>query len=118
METIDKQFTEIAKHAESKCRKIYRAPLPFSEPVHFWDRRKKCYADLIRRLGGKCTNESNIIKRAWAAGIEQPRELSLRQLQDGVRYCKARLHNMKQPEQPEHNKHVNKLAQLNNLSSW
>ena len=95
LETIDKQTVEIGLHAAAKCRKIYKPSLPFSQEVHVCDERKKIYNGLLRRLDGRCHNESNLIKKAWQFEITYPRELSRYQCLDGVRYCKVRLFGMK-----------------------
>ena len=71
--------------------KNYKPPLPFSQEVHVWDKRKKICNGLLVRLDGHCYNESNLIKKAWRFEITNSRELSRYQCLDGVRYCKDRL---------------------------
>ena len=90
LEQLDTQMIEIQINAESKCRRLIRASMPFSEPAKVWHKRKRSYKELIKRMEGKVRNVSNVIKRAKAMGITNPKQLTRIQLEDGVRYCKAR----------------------------
>ena len=94
LETIDQQFIEIQQHAEEKCRKIQRGAVPFFEDSKLWNFRRCCYNDLLKRMDGKTAN-SNILKRAWEAGITNPKQLTYQQLLDGKRYCKYQLITLK-----------------------
>ena len=95
MERIDIHFTDIQINAERRCRKIYRPALPFSEPLRLWDFRRKCYQGLLRRLYGKCASPSNILRRATAAQIPDPKALTAMQCNDGIRYCNLQIMELK-----------------------
>ena len=88
IEHIYVQFKDIQINAEKKCRKIYCPALPFSEPVKLWDFRKKCYQGLLCRLQGQCASLNNILCQATAARIPNPKTLMALQCNDGIRYCK------------------------------
>ena len=48
MEALNKQFIELQKHAEGKCRKIIKPELEFSSKVKLWHERMQAYKGLIR----------------------------------------------------------------------
>ena len=95
METIDIQHKEIQLTSEQKCRKIYKPDMPYSLPVRFWAMRRRSYKELIKRLNGKTRNDSNIVDRAIKRGIPNPRQLTMLQLEDGDKYCRMRLHELR-----------------------
>ena len=84
LERLDIQMREIQVNAESRCRRLIRPSIPYSEPAKVWHKRKRSYKELIKRLKGKVRNTSNIIKRAKSIGIANPKQLTMRQLEDGV----------------------------------
>ena len=89
MESLDRQRVELQKHAERKCRKILKPDLEFSGEVKLWHERMMAFNRLIKWRQGKVRNVSNLIRYAKRRGIENPKELSLEQLQAGVQYAKA-----------------------------
>ena len=92
LEVIDRQTVEIQVHAESKCRRLIdHNNMPFTDTVQTWVNRKRVYQGLVRRHEGKCRNQSNLVKFAWKMEIEHPKSLTKKQCQDGVRYCKLQL---------------------------
>ena len=76
---------------EKRYKTIYKLALPFSETIKVWDFRRKVYQGLLRRLNGKCKSPSNILRQVEAAGIYSPNQLTKLQCNDGIRYCKQRL---------------------------
>ena len=92
LERIDVQTIEIQRHAEAKCRQIRKPDLVFSEPVRYWSMRRRSYMELIKMMKGKVRNISNVIKNAKRHGIPHPKYLTLAQLEDGVDYCKYKIH--------------------------
>ena len=64
--------------------------MPSSEPAKVWHKQKRSYKELIKRLDRRVRNISNVIRRAKSMGIANPKHLTKLQLEDGVRYCKAR----------------------------
>ena len=96
MEGLDKQFIELQRHAESKCRKILKPDLQFSGPVKLWHERFQAYQALIRWKTGNAKNDSNIMRTALRRGIANPREMSLDMMKEGVAYVKDRKRSYKQ----------------------
>ena len=90
MEALDKQFVELQKHAERKCRKIIKPELEFSSKVKLWHERMQAYKGLIRWKKGNCRNDSNIIRTALRREIPNPKEMTLQEMEEGVRYTKAK----------------------------
>ena len=88
--TIHRQIDEIRTHAERKCRKIHRCALEFSPPVQYWWNRAQAYKRLIAHKEGRHVDLSRAVRRAGRHNIDNPRELSLEQCHDGLKYCKAR----------------------------
>ena len=91
-ERIEVQTIEIQKHAEEKCRQIRKPDMVFSKPVRYWGMRRRSYKELIKSVKGKVRNGSNVIRRAKRHGIPHPKGLTLTQLEDGVSFCKHRMH--------------------------
>ena len=86
------QTIEIQKYAEEKCRQIRKPDMPFSEPVQYWGMRRRSYKEFIKWVKGKVRNGSNVIRCAKGHGIPHPKRLTLIQLEDGVSFCKYRMH--------------------------
>ena len=84
------QFVELQKHAERKCRKIIKPELEFSSIVKLWHERMQAYKGLIRWKKGNCRNDSNIIRTALRREIPNPKEMTLQEMEEGVRYTKAK----------------------------
>ena len=88
--TIHKQIDEIRLHAERKCRKIHRCALPFSPPVQYWWNRAQAYKRLIAHKEGRHVDMSRAVRRSKRHHIDNPRELTIAQCKDGLKYCKTR----------------------------
>ena len=59
MEKLDKQMTEIQRHAEHKCRKILKPNLSFSEDVKYWHERVQAWTALINLKHGKVKHKGH-----------------------------------------------------------
>lgn len=94
-ERLDMQMIEIQCAAEAKCRQIRKPDLPFSMPVRYWGMRRRSYNDLKRCHEGKVRNVANVMNRAKANRIPDPRSLSLQQYIDGAAYCKGQMHKLR-----------------------
>ena len=95
LETIDKEVTQFQKHAEKKCRKIYKQPLEFSLPVQHWVRKRWGYQGLLRLFDGRCSNPGNIRRMARKAGITEYKTLTHEQVLGGITFCTNKLRGMK-----------------------
>ena len=95
LEKLDQQTKELQVHCERKCRHIYRPELEFSGPVQYWNFRRRCYSDLLRRHTVGVNNTSNIVRRCHRAGIEDPKQLTAEQCREGKRYCCMRMREFK-----------------------
>ena len=95
MDRIDVQTWELQKHYESKCRHIYKKECDYSGPVEMWNKRLRCYNDLLRRYSKGVRNMSNVVKRCWNVGISNPKQLTQQQCGGGATYCRQRLRSMK-----------------------
>ena len=77
-ERLDVQMIEIQRAAENKCRKINKPDLPaHSLLVKYWSMRRRSYMELIKNHRGKVRNVANVMNRAKAHGIPNPRFLTL-----------------------------------------
>ena len=90
MDILDEQFVQLQKHAESKCRKILKPDMVFSGPVKLWHERVQAYKALVRWKKGNSGNVSNIMRTALRRGIDNPREMSLQEMENAVLYCQGR----------------------------
>lgn len=88
MEAIDRQFVEIQLHAERHCRKIRKPLLQFSPEVKLWYERMQAYKALLRWKKGNARS-SNIIRTALRRGIQNPRDLSIAQMEAAVNFTRA-----------------------------
>ena len=88
MEALDRQFVEIQKHAERRCRKIRKPLLQFSPEVKLWYKQMQAYKALLRWKRGNA-KISNIIRTALRRGIENPRALSIAQMEAAVKFTRA-----------------------------
>ena len=88
--TIHKQIDEIRIHAERRCRRIHKCALDFSPPVNYWWCRAQAYKRLIAHKEGKHVDLSRAVRRSGRYNIDNPRDLTLQQCRDGLKYCKAR----------------------------
>ena len=87
LDRIDVQTWELQKYCESKCRHIYKKECDYSGPVVEWNKRLRCYNDLLWRYSKGVRNMSNIVKRCLQAGIANPKQLTQQQCSDGATYC-------------------------------
>ncbi len=76
LEILDQQCTQIQKHAESKCRKIFKIDAEYSLTMKYWHQRVQALSALIRRLDHKTKNDGNICRMARKKGISKPRHKS------------------------------------------
>ena len=88
MEALDRQFVEIQLHAERHCRKIRKPLLQFSPEVKLWYERMQAYKALLRWKKGNARS-SNIIRTALRRGIQNPRDLSIAQMEAAVNFTRA-----------------------------
>ncbi len=89
-----KQMMEIRVHAEKKGRKILRPESNFSSTIRMWYTCIHAYLQLIRMKEGKAKNVGNISQFTQRQYIEQPDQLTMDELRDGLRLtriCKANL---------------------------
>jgi hypothetical protein len=82
-----RQMTEIRVHLEKKCRKVLRPNSNFSPTVHMWYDRIHAYLQLIHMKKGKTKNKGNIIRFVVHTNIQDPVNLTMEELKDGLRYC-------------------------------
>ena len=91
-----KQMTEIRVHAEKDCQKILRPESDFSPTIQMWYDRIHVYLQLIRLKEGKASNASNIVRFAKQSHIERPAELTMKELEDGLQFCRIRKADLRQ----------------------
>jgi hypothetical protein len=84
------QMTEIRVHAKKKCRKILRPDGNFSPMIKMWYDRIHAYLQLTRMKEGKTNNTANILCFAWRHHINNPKELTMEELKDGLQYARIR----------------------------
>jgi hypothetical protein len=88
---MDETKINIMTAAEKKCRKLTsQYNLPCSPEIQRVNRLRRAYKDLRRWIEGR-SNNSNIIKAASRAGIENPRHLTLKQCFAGEMTCQQKL---------------------------
>jgi hypothetical protein len=83
-------MTEIRIYAEKRCRKILRPECDYSPTIQMWYDRIHAYLQLIRMKEGKTRNTGNILRFARKLHIENPEELSLEELKDGLQFARIR----------------------------
>ena len=81
--------------------------LPFSEDVQTWINRRRVYQGLVRRHEGKCSNQSNLVKFAWKMEVSHPKSLTKKQCEDGVRYCKLQIMELRKTAKVLRKVHLN-----------
>jgi hypothetical protein len=82
-----KQMTEIRIHAKKHCRKILRPDSNFSPTIQMWYDRVHAYLQLIRTKEGMTNNPRNILRFAQRQHIDNPAELTMEELQDGLQFA-------------------------------
>ncbi len=90
-----KQITEIRIHTKKRCRKILRPECDHSPTIQMWYDRIHAYLQLIRMKEGKTRNTGNILRFARKQHIENPEELSLGELKDGLQFARIRKANLR-----------------------
>ncbi len=78
---------ETRVHAEKKCRKTLRPDSNYSPTVHVWYDRIRAYLQLICMKDEKIKNNGNIIQFVVRTSIQDPVNLTMDELKDGLRYC-------------------------------
>ena len=82
---------KIRLHAEHNCRKIYTPESPFSPEIQAWYDRIHAYLALIKLLeNSKNRNPENTFRFARRKGIDNPKSLSLKEIKEGLRFCRLR----------------------------
>jgi hypothetical protein len=81
------QMTEIRVHTEKKCRKILRPDSDYSPTVQMWYDRTHAYLQLICMKEEKTKNNGNIIRFLVCTNTQDPVNLTIEELKDGLRYC-------------------------------
>ncbi len=81
------QMTEIRVHAEKKCRKILRPDSDYSPTAQMWYDRIHAYLQLVCMKVGKTKKNDNIIRFLVCTKIQDPVNLTMEELKDGLRYC-------------------------------
>jgi hypothetical protein len=89
-------MTEIRVHAEKKCRKVLRPDSDYSPTVQMWYDMIHTYLQLIRMKEGKTKNNGNIIRFTTRTNIQNPVNLTLEELKDGLRYCRIQKAELRQ----------------------
>jgi hypothetical protein len=92
---LDKQVTEIQRHCEKKCRKIYRGDAAFSVPIKVWNDRVQIYNRLLCMHEGRVHNIGTLCRLARKRGILRPRQLTVEQLIARRDAAKAKRREMK-----------------------
>ncbi len=88
LENIDVQRSNTQRGGERRCRKKVKPLLPFSPPIRGINMRRRAYVNLVVwHEKGKIPG-GNIFKKAWKAGIKNPRALTLQEYLTGVKTCK------------------------------
>ncbi len=90
-------MTEIRVHAEKKCRTILRVDSDYSPTVQLWYDRIHAYLQLICMKEGKTKNNGNIIRFTVHTNIQDPVNLTMEELKDGLRYCRIQKEELRQP---------------------
>jgi hypothetical protein len=73
-------MTEIRVHTEKKCRKT----------IQMWYDRIHAYLQLIRMKEGKTKNNGNIVCFMAGTHIQNPGNLTMEELKDGLWFCRIR----------------------------
>eukprot|EP00956_Cyclotella_meneghiniana_P013588 scaffold19721_cov38-Cyclotella_meneghiniana.AAC.6 len=79
-EKLDRQASEIQRHCEKHCRKIYRSEIPCSPEVSLWDKRGKMFTRMLSALAGRVKNPGVLYKKARKLGIQSPRRWTEEQI--------------------------------------
>ena len=91
LRTIHGQIGEIRRHAEENCRKILTPGDDYSPRLVFWYDRIHAYKWLIRIKEEPDRNwdVSHAIRFAHRCKIENPQQLTLTELEEGLQLIKA-----------------------------
>ncbi len=83
-------MTEIRVQAKKHCKKILKPDNDFSPTIQMWYDRIYAYLQLIRMKEGKTSNSGNILRFAHHQHIANPDNLTMEELQDGLRFARIR----------------------------
>ena len=90
-----KHMDEIRVHAEKKFRKFKIPTAEFSPQAQHWYDRIYACMDLLKLKEGtkKFMNKGNVTRRVKRSKIENPAGLSVKEIKEGLRYCRIRANN-------------------------
>jgi hypothetical protein len=88
LENIDVQRSNTQQGGKHRCRKIVKPLLSFSPPIRGIDMRRRAYVNLVAWHEKEKSSGDNIFKKAWKAGINNPRALTLQECLAGIKTCK------------------------------
>lgn len=111
---IDNAKINILAKGEKQCRKLAReSNLPFSSEIQRTYRLRIAYENLQRWAEGR-SNNSHIIKAAWKAGINNPRELSPKKCMIGAAVCRKQMRSLEKKAASMRSDHLNERLLLAN----
>ena len=90
IDKIDKESKQYMAHAENKCRKIKSGKIPFSPESTLWIKRRQTYRSLMRYHAGNKVNKGNLKRAARRVGIRTPMQLSIQEIRDRLKVCRAK----------------------------
>ena len=108
MVKLYQQMGEIMVHAEKKCRKFLTSAVEYSPVIQHWCDRIHTYMDLLKLKHGthKYMNKGNARRKARRRNISNPASLSVKEIQDALRYCRIRAINRKKQAKSLRNTHL------------
>ncbi len=81
---------EIRVHAKKHRKKILKPNNNFNPTIQMWYDRIHAYLQLIRMKEGKTSNSGNILRFTCRQHIANPDNLTMEELQDGLRFARIR----------------------------
>ncbi len=90
------QMKEIRVHVEKKCRKVLRPKCNYSSTVQMWYDRIHAYLQLIHMKEEKTKNNGNIVRFVACTHIQDPGNLTMEELKDGLWFCRIRKAELRQ----------------------
>jgi hypothetical protein len=88
LENIDMQRSNTQRGGKHRCQRIVEPLLPFSPPIRGINMRQRAYVNLVAWHKKGKSSGGNVFKKAWKAGINHPRALTLQECLAGVATCK------------------------------
>jgi hypothetical protein len=89
LEGIDMHRSNIQQGGgKCRCQKIIKPPLPFSRQIREINMRQRAYVNLVAWHKKWKSSGGNVFKKAWKAGINNPRALTLQECLAGIKTCK------------------------------